>query len=144
MHHIAEMEIHNFRSCKHTSVLLEGFTPLVGYNNAGKSNILKCINALVTAKGLSADNFFDPDKPIEIVALLKGLEEKVLDHLTTPQINSLSPYIENGCLNIRFFQEKPGTKQNSVVLTAELTLKNGNQETHCSYKGIQRRTSRFS
>ena len=116
MHHIAEMEIHNFRSCKQASVLLEGFTPLVGYNNAGKSNILKCIDALVTAKGLSADNFFDPDKPIEIVALLKGLEEEALDHLTATQKNSLSPYIENGSLNIRFFQEKPGAGKNSVVL----------------------------
>jgi len=116
MHHIAEMEIHNFRSCKQAKVLLESFTPLVGYNNAGKSNILKCIDALVTAKGLSANNFCDPDKPIEIVALLKGLEEEALKHLTQPQKNSLTPYIEDGCLNVRFFQEKPGTGKNSVVL----------------------------
>lgn len=116
MHHIAEMEIHNFRSCKHASVILEGFTPLVGYNNAGKSNILKCIDALVTAKGLSDNNFFNPEKPIEIIALLKGLEDEALNHLTSAQKNSLSPYIEDGCLNIRFFQQKPGTGKNAVDL----------------------------
>lgn len=116
MHHIAEMKINNFRSCKQVSVLLEGFTPLVGYNNAGKSNILKCIEALIAAKGLSVDNFFDPDMPIEIVALLKGLEEEALNHLPNAQRNSLSPYIEDGCLNIRFFQEKPGSGKASVHL----------------------------
>jgi putative ATP-dependent endonuclease of OLD family len=116
MHHIAEMEIHNFRSCKKSSFLLEAFTPLVGYNNAGKSNILKCIDALVTAKGLSVNNFFDPEKPIEIIALLKGLKDEALDHLTTQQKSSLIPYIEEGCLNIRFLQEQPGTGKNAVVL----------------------------
>ncbi len=116
MHHIAEMEIHNFRSCKKTKVLLENFTPLVGYNNAGKSNILKCIDALVKGKGQAAPNFNDVAKPIEIVALLKGLSDEVLNHLSAQQKASLEPYIEEECLSIRFFQEKPGTAKNSVVL----------------------------
>ena len=116
MHQIVEMEIRNFRSCKHAKVILEGFTPLVGYNNAGKSNILKCIDALVTAKGLSESNFFDPNKPIEIIALLEGLEEKALNHLTEPQKNSLKQYIEKGRLSIRLFQERPGTGRNAATL----------------------------
>ncbi|MFM4839284.1 AAA family ATPase [Aeromonas veronii] len=37
MHRISELEIKNFRSCKNTKIKLEKFTPLVGYNNAGKS-----------------------------------------------------------------------------------------------------------
>jgi putative ATP-dependent endonuclease of OLD family len=116
MHRIAEMEIHNYRSCKKTIIKLEAFTPLVGYNNAGKSNILKCIDALVRGKGQVSSNFYDQAKPIEIIALLKGLNEKALEHLSAPQKSSLEPYIENESLSIRFYQENPGTAKNSVTL----------------------------
>ncbi|MDN2662626.1 ATP-binding protein [Psychromonas sp. 14N.309.X.WAT.B.A12] len=116
MHRIAEMEIHNYRSCQKTQIKLEPFTPLVGYNNAGKSNILKCLDALVRGKGQAITNFFDPEKPIEIIARLAGLGEEALNHLSANQKSSLEPYIENGSLDIRFFQEKPGTAKNAVVL----------------------------
>lgn len=39
MHSIAEMEIRNYRSCKNTQIKPEPFAPLVGYNNAGNSNL---------------------------------------------------------------------------------------------------------
>jgi putative ATP-dependent endonuclease of OLD family len=116
MHRIAEMEIHNYRSCKKTKIKLETFTPLVGYNNAGKSNILKCIDALVRGKGQIISNFYDPTKPIEIRALLKGLNDQSLAHLSVPQKSSLEPYIENEALSIRFYQESPGTSKNAVSL----------------------------
>lgn len=116
MHRIAEMEIHNYRSCKKTQVKLEPFTPLVGYNNAGKSNILKCLDALVRGKGQMISNFFDPEKPIEIIARVVGLGSEALNHLSSSQKTSLEPYIENGVLDIRFYQEKPGTEKNSVTL----------------------------
>jgi putative ATP-dependent endonuclease of OLD family len=116
MHRIAEMEISNYRSCKKTNLKLESFTPLVGYNNAGKSNILKCIDALVRGKAQGISNFFEPSEPIEIIALLKGLDDKALNHLSAPQKSSLVPYIENESLNIRFYQEKPGTAKNAVIL----------------------------
>ena len=47
MHKITEVAIRNFKSCRETVLKLESFTALVGYNNAGKSNLLKCIDALV-------------------------------------------------------------------------------------------------
>lgn len=43
MHKITEVTIRNFKSCRETVLKLESFTALVGYNNAGKSNLLKCI-----------------------------------------------------------------------------------------------------
>lgn len=116
MHRISEIEIRNFRSCKNTKVKLEAFTPLVGYNNAGKSNILKCLNALVTGKGQTATNFNDETQPIEIIAKLVGLDDKALNHLSGAQRKSLEPYIENHSLDIRFFQQKAGTAKNSVSL----------------------------
>ena len=56
MHRIAEIEICNYRSCQKTQFKLEPFTPLVGYNNAGKSNILKCLDALVRGKAQTSSN----------------------------------------------------------------------------------------
>jgi predicted ATP-dependent endonuclease of OLD family len=116
MHRISELEIKNFRSCKNTKIKLEKFTPLVGYNNAGKSNILKCLDALVRGKGQTDSSFNDTKKPIEIIARLVGLSDKTLSHLSEPQKVSLEPYIVDGSLDIRFFQEKPGTAKNAVVL----------------------------
>lgn len=116
MHRISELEIKNFRSCKNTKIKLEKFTPLVGYNNAGKSNILKCLDALVRGKGQTDSSFNDTKKPIEIIARLVGLSDKALSHLSEPQKVSLEPYIVDDSLDIRFFQEKPGTAKNAVVL----------------------------
>lgn len=117
MHCISEMEILNFRSCKHTKVKLENFTPLVGYNNAGKSNILKCIDAMVRGKAVGSSSFYDANSPIEIIALLKGLNSTSLSHLSKSQLSSLEPYIEDESLKVRFYQEGPGKK---VVLGIRL------------------------
>lgn len=116
MHKIKQLHIKNYKSCQETTITLENYTPLVGYNNAGKSNILKCIDALVKGKGQNETSFFDNQKPIEIVALLEGLDENSLLHLNKQQITSLEPYIEAGSLSVRFFQETPGTGKNAVVM----------------------------
>lgn len=116
MHRISEMEIINFRSCENTKLLFEEFTPLVGYNNAGKSNVLKAIDALVKGKGLTENNFNDLAKPLVIKALLTGVSDEVLNHLSGPQKTSLKPFIENESICIRFYQENPGTAKNAVLL----------------------------
>ncbi|MEZ5537705.1 MAG: ATP-binding protein [Thiolinea sp.] len=127
MHRIAEIKIHNYRSCKEVKVKLEAFTPLVGYNNAGKSNILKCLDVLVRGKGQTISSFYDPTKPIEIIAHLVGLNDNVLSHLAANQKSSLEPYIENGTLDIRFYQEKPGTERNAVTLGIRAPSKSENE-----------------
>lgn len=116
MHKIKELHIKNYKSCQETKITLENYTPLVGYNNAGKSNILKCVDTLVRGKGQNESSFFDNTKPIEIIALLEGLDDTSLQHLSQQQITSLEPHIEEGSLYVRFFQEKPGTGKNSVVM----------------------------
>jgi predicted ATP-dependent endonuclease of OLD family len=40
---IAKISIENFKSIKKAGFELSEFTPLVGYNNAGKTNILQAI-----------------------------------------------------------------------------------------------------
>lgn len=116
MHKISEVTIKNFKSCRDTFFKLESFTALVGYNNAGKSNLLKCIDALVRGKAQDESSFYDLNQPIEIVALLEGLNKKNLAHLSDIQYKSLEPYLEEERIRIRFFQEKAGTGKNAVVM----------------------------
>lgn len=108
MHLISELEIINFKSCKNLKIKLEGFSPLVGYNNAGKTNILKAIDTLVKGKAIGEDSFNDLTQPLIIIAVLTGLNDEVLSHLSAPQKASLQPYIENGCIHIQFRQEGIG------------------------------------
>lgn len=128
MHKIKKLVIKNFKSCQETLINLESYTPLVGYNNAGKSNILKCIDALVRGKGQNESGFFDKTKPIEIIALLEGLDQNSLSHLSQQQISSLKPLIEDGLLRVRFFQEKPGTGKNAVSMGVQKPSDLGNDE----------------
>lgn len=116
MHRLSELSIVNFRSCVSTTIKLEPFTPLVGYNNAGKTNILKCIDILVRGKAQDISVFNDPAAPIEIIALLEGLDDHSLAHVSAQQKTSLLPYIEDGALQVRFYQERPGTGSKSAVL----------------------------
>ena len=52
MHTLAQISISNFRSCKNVSLCLSDFTPIVGYNNAGKSNILAAVEWLIDPSAL--------------------------------------------------------------------------------------------
>ena len=126
MHKIKQLQIRNYRSCQDTTITLENYTPLVGYNNAGKSNILKCIETLVRGKGQNGASFFNENKPLEIIALLEGLDEHSLSHLSSQQVTSLKPYIEDGSLMVRFFQQKPGTSTKSVEMGIQKPSEQGN------------------
>ena len=44
MHRTSEITIENFKSIRNASFSLEPFTPLVGYNNAVKTNILRALS----------------------------------------------------------------------------------------------------
>ena len=39
-HGLAEIKVNNFRSIKEEDFILSDYTALIGYNNAGKTNIL--------------------------------------------------------------------------------------------------------
>lgn len=124
MHRITEITIKNFKSCQETFLRLEPFSALVGYNNAGKSNILKCIDALVRGKAQEVNSFYDSSQPIEIVALLEGLNEKTLSHLSSAQRESLTPYLEDSKIKIRFLQKNPGTGRNAIEMGVQLPSQN--------------------
>ncbi|MFB8830659.1 AAA family ATPase [Azotobacter sp. CWF10] len=57
---ISNVQIKNFKSCIDTELRLSGFTPLVGYNNAGKSNCLSAIQWLLRKTSLTEADFSIP------------------------------------------------------------------------------------
>ena len=44
---VKNLKIKNFRSCIETNVYINPYTALVGYNNAGKSNIILALKFLL-------------------------------------------------------------------------------------------------
>lgn len=116
MHKISEVIIKNFKSCRDTTLLLSEFTPLVGYNNAGKSNCLSAIQWLIRRVSLSDKDFYDDSQPVEVIATIEGITTQLLSHLPQNQRTSIQNYVDNEKLKIRRLQEQPNIRVADVKL----------------------------
>ncbi|WP_296934941.1 AAA family ATPase [uncultured Marinobacter sp.] len=102
MHRLSHLTISNFRACQSIALPLEGYTPLVGQNNTGKSTILKAIEWVLKPTALSKQDFHDPDKPVEISACIDGISEAVLNRIPEDKHRkAIAPYCKGGRLWIR-------------------------------------------
>lgn len=79
---LASVSISNFRSCKSTSAILRPFTALVGYNNAGKSNIILAIKWLLDGSLISESDVYDPTHPVSVEGVIQGITDDTLSLLT--------------------------------------------------------------
>lgn len=102
--------INNFRSCKETELVLRPYTALVGYNNAGKSNIILAIKWLLEASTLSTDDLYDTEEPISVEAVISGVDEVALSLLTEDNKDKIQKFIIAGELRFRRKQEFEGLK----------------------------------
>jgi len=107
MHYISSITIKNFKSVREETFQLTNYTPLVGYNNAGKSNILEAIKWLLNKSSLAENCFNNIEEPIEINGYIEGITEEILNQLPTAQRNSIQPYIVDNRLGIKRTQEIP-------------------------------------
>src|SRR5690554_5927090 len=78
---LSQITISNLRSIQKESFPLSHFTALIGYNNAGKTNILMGIRWLLSHFALDISYFDDPEKPVEVEGLFKGISKSILDRL---------------------------------------------------------------
>ncbi len=88
---LSTLEIKNYRSIIASgSIRLENLQAFVGENNAGKSNILRAIEVLLTAglAGVQVSDFFDRSQDIVIVGTFSDL--------TTTQQHLLGPHLIDG------------------------------------------------
>ena len=116
-HTISKLTIKNFRSCINAEFKFSVYTPLVGYNNAGKSNILSALQWLLKKSTLSEKDFNDQKLPIEVIAEVTGLTSELLDKLPVNQKSAIEKFIVNEALIIRRLQDSPNTKAADIRLT---------------------------
>ncbi|WP_146740112.1 ATP-dependent nuclease [Moraxella ovis] len=117
MHFLDEITINNYRSCKSFNTKLSPYTALVGYNNAGKSNVLLAIQWLLKKSALTKADFFDENQPVEVIGKISGITEERLDKMEIKQRKSIEPYISNGILKIKRTQHKIDDKATNVNLS---------------------------
>ncbi|EOW6929716.1 ATP-dependent nuclease [Serratia marcescens] len=102
---LEKITISNFRSCKFTELLVRPYTALVGYNNAGKSNIILAIKWLLDGSTLSTDDLYEPEKPVHVEAEISGIDEVALSLLSEENQEKIKKFIINGNLKFRRKQE---------------------------------------
>lgn len=110
MHYLSSLTINNYRSCESLNIQLSTFTPLVGYNNAGKTNILSAIQWLLKKSSLTESDFYNSQNPIEVSAEIKGIVDDVLQRMANTHKRSIEPYIQNEMLRIKRVQNTPNAK----------------------------------
>jgi putative ATP-dependent endonuclease of OLD family len=108
MHRLAQISISNFRSCQHVTLLLDDFTPIVGYNNAGKSNILSAIEWLIDAAALSSTDFNSAKEPVSVEGKITGITEILIGHMPANQQKQIKPYVDKETLRFRRTMLLPG------------------------------------
>lgn len=106
-HYISTIKIKNFKSCKDSFLELSPYTPLVGYNNAGKSNVLSAIQWLICRYNLENTDFNNIDIPVEIEAEICGITTQLLASLNAKHVASLTDYIDQEKIYILRVQERP-------------------------------------
>lgn len=101
---LSEVVIKNFCSCAGVTVPLSNFNPIVGYNNSGKSNILRAINWLLKKSSLPSHIFFDPSIEITVEGVIEDVN---LQMLPSNQQQAVNRYINGSRLKFRRRQPSP-------------------------------------
>lgn len=105
---LSEVVIQNFCSCEAVTVPLSDFNPIVGYNNSGKSNILRAINWLLKKSVLPSHMFNKADEAVIVEGVIENVD---LTLLPVNQSEAVAPYVHEGALKVR-------RRQDSVVSAA--------------------------
>jgi putative ATP-dependent endonuclease of OLD family len=107
-HRLSQIKITNYKSIIDEIFDLSDYTALVGYNNAGKSNILSAIKWLLRRTSLSSDCFNQADQPIIIEGKIEGISSTLLQTMDPGHKTSIEKYVIGEVLKIRQIQNSPG------------------------------------
>lgn len=105
--------IQNYCSCQSLEVQLNAYSPFVGYNNSGKSNILRAISWLLKKSVLSEHAFWSAESPVIVEGSIDGVD---LGLLPPNQQAQIARYLREGELRFRRRQEAPNVPAAQVRL----------------------------
>jgi putative ATP-dependent endonuclease of OLD family len=115
-HRISQIKIDNYKSIVSETFDLSDYTPLIGYNNAGKSNILYAIKWLLRRSSLGADAFNQTNVAVTMEGIIDGIDNALLNLLPQNHRNSIQPYIVNDQLKIKRVQNQPNDTAANIRL----------------------------
>jgi len=125
MHQISNVRVQNYRSIKDGKFPLSPYTPLVGYNNAGKTNVLQAVSWFIKKRSLTSSDFHDPEQPLVVTATISGITAEVLDALGGNHRTKIEPIIVDGSLDLRRTQLGPDDKASEIRLEVRKTNEAG-------------------
>ncbi|PZX14214.1 putative ATP-dependent endonuclease of OLD family [Palleronia aestuarii] len=135
MHHISEVRIQNFKSISDGFFPLSHYTPLVGYNNVGKTNIIRAVGWIIKRSSLSAEDFHRADQPVVVEAEISGITGEVLNAIGDAHRGRIEPLVVDDRIRIRRIQTTPG--QTAAAIRFEvLRRENGQNEWAVNPAGI--------
>lgn len=113
MHLIRKLHITNFKSIRDAEFDLTKYAPFVGYNNGGKSNVLRALSWLFKKSTMTASDFFNPESPIIVEGTISGITQQILDNIEDKHRTKIEPYIVGESLLIRRVQLIPSADAKS-------------------------------
>lgn len=115
---LSRITISNLRSIQRETFPLSDFTALIGYNNAGKTNILMGIRWLLAHFSLDISYFDDPNHPVEAEGIFEGITEQILNRLGDEKAAELMPYLSGTTLRVKKVQRIPGELPGNIEFWA--------------------------
>jgi len=112
---------------------LKNYNVMVGYNNAGKSNVLNALSWLIKGARFSEDSFHDTNQAVWVEGVITGVDQTLLDGLFQPHATALQNYIKNEEIRIKRIQSGLAENHKLQVL---MTYDDGREEWKVNPTGI--------
>ena len=115
---LSHITISNLRSIQNETFPLSSFTALIGYNNAGKTNILMGIRWLLANFSLDISYFDDPNRAVEVEGNFDGITDQILNRLGEEKAQEVRPFVSGYAMRIKKVQRIPGEIPDNIELWA--------------------------
>lgn len=142
MHLVSKIRVQNFKSIRDSEFQFSAYTPLVGYNNAGKTNILQALSWVIKKSSLLSADFHDPTQAVVVTAEVSGIDAGVLDALEQNHRNRIEPLVVGGSISLRRTQAEPGVGVSAIRLEI-LQMQDGKEQWIVNPAGIDQAIARL-
>jgi AAA15 family ATPase/GTPase len=116
MHIVSQIKVSNFKSICNHNFNLSSYTPLIGYNNAGKSNIVQALKWFIRPCSLNNSDFFDSNNNVEVIGVVEGITSNILNQLTSTNATKIKKYLHFDRLVFKRIQQTPNCSVKDIKL----------------------------